>query len=238
MVFETWARAHELAAELEQETVSGELLLLALANGDGLAARALAKSGATPDTIRAALWLPDRDRTRPAAAPRADQGSAVVRARAEGLALGLGSSESAENLLLALLYDRMGSASRLLRRVAVDRRSVFQHLEAAGVPVPAQPPPADPAEKSDSVVLLIEDARFVAAELERVSTQEGGQAYFDDYGNARWAYFGELPEDATKGMFLAEPSLGLRSFITRALRSAGRPIPPDSAWNARNWTES
>jgi hypothetical protein len=228
-----WSQAHRKAAELGLDYVGTDLLLLGLTQGGGVAAEVLAELGATEESVSSVVARlltsapPSREPGRKEH-PRPTPAAEHARGRAEGIAIGLGVSEATVHTLLALAYDRHGVHASVLRILGVDRREIVRRLAARGIEVPADPPPPDPAPHTESVVLPDAQARLVAAELGRRST-ERPDWFFDAWGGGSWGY-GQMPDRPGDSRISAEPRIGLRPIVIDVLRSAGQPAPPEDAW--------
>jgi hypothetical protein len=231
---EPWAEAFEEATRRGLGYLGTDLLLLGLARTDGISGEVLTELGATPDAIEAVVdttAVPDPrasgEADRPPY-PKATPAAEHARGRAHGLAIGLGQSQRQVHLLLALAYDRHGVHAHVLRRLGVHRSALVARLAERGVVVPAEPPPPDPAPKSEAVVLPREQADVVLKVLIE-GFKERQELFIDQEGEGRWGY-GAVEGQPDETRIIAEPVVGLRAIVPDALRAAGFPEPPESAW--------
>jgi hypothetical protein len=232
MTLGAWAEAYQKAVEHERGYVGTDLILFGLTRSSGVAAEVLAELGANEESVSRAIapLLTAGKAAEPGRLenPRPTPAAEHARGRAEGIAIGLGVTGTAVHLLLALCYDRHGIHASVLRLLGVDRGEIVSRLAARGIAVPANPPPPDPAPHSESVVIPDAQARLVAAELARRST-ERPEFFVDAWGGASWGY-GGIPDRPGDARLSAEPRIGLRAIVVDVLRSAGYAAPPDDAW--------
>jgi hypothetical protein len=233
-VRDAWTEAAAIAMELGVGYVGTDMLLLGLTRTEGMAADLLAGAGATEDAV--AAIVDHTDRSLPAAEdadlahPRLTPAAQQAWGRAEGIGIALGISSGSIRLLLALAYDRYGVHGSVLRHVGADRAAIVAALADRGVPVPPLPPAPDRTPHSVSVTLPDEQARVVAAELARRSTEDVDY-WFDAWGGASWGYGGVegRPADAR---ISGEERIGLHELVPEILAESGYPRPPDDAWES------
>ncbi len=142
-----------------------------------------------------------------------------------GIALGV--ADGSIRLLLALTYDRDGIHSSLLRRVGIDRGVLVQALADSGVRVPPRPPPPDRTPHSVWVTLPDHQARVVAAELARRSTEDMDY-WFDSWGGASWGY-GGVEDRPGEARIYGEERIDLPTLVPEILAASGYPPPPDDS---------
>lgn len=217
---ELWLDALSLASERGQETLTTDILLVALARQSGIAGDVLRAVGASADVLLRAI-PPARGRPPSGEAGQARVGSSPAveqaRGRAEGLALGVGVPVDPTHVLLALAYDDAGMHASVLRRVGVDRGDIVERLRSRGLPVPASSPPPDMPVKSASISLALDEARLVIDEL--VARTTGGHPeLIGPTGRSRWSYGGD-PADAGRVRIHAEPDVPLASIAASVLGS-------------------
>jgi len=215
---ELWFDAWNLARERGQETLTTDILLVALARQSGVAGDVLRSVGASSDELLRAI-PPARPSSGAASHASVASSPAVeqARGRAEGLALGVGVPVDPTHVLLALAYDDAGMHAGVLRRVGVDRGDIVEHLRSRGVGVPASAPPLDMPVKSASIALSAEDARLVIDELVARTTR-GDPELIGPTGRSRWGYGGD-PADGGRVRIHAEPDVPLASIAANVLGS-------------------
>jgi len=219
---ELWLDARRLANARGQETLTTDILLVALARQSGPAGEVLRSLGASEETLLVAI---------PPARPRADaagaKGPATVgtspaveqaRGRAEGLGLGLGGDVDPTHVLLALAYDDAGTHASLLRLVGVDRGVIVDHLRNRGVRVPGALPRPELPVKSASISLAPDEARRVIDQLV-ARTTSGDPELIGPSGRSRWGY-GRDTADAERIRIYVEPDVPIASIAAGILGSA------------------
>ena len=217
---ELWLDAWSLASERGQETLTTDLLLVALARQPGIAGDVLRSVDASADVLLGAI-PPARGRPPSGAAAQAQLASSPAveqaRGRAEGLALGVGTPVHPTHVLLALAYDDGGMHASVLRRVGVDRGDIVERLRSRGIRVPDSAPLPDMPMKSASISLAPDEARLVIDALV-AGTTSGDPELIGPTGRSRWSYGGD-PDDAGRVRIHAEPDVPLASIVASVLGS-------------------
>jgi ATP-dependent Clp protease ATP-binding subunit ClpA len=215
-----WLDAWSLASERGQETLTTDILLVALARQSGIAGDVLRSAGASADVLlRAIPPASGREPTGAEAQSPVASSPAVeqARGRAEGLALGVGVPVDPTHVLLALAYDDAGMHASVLRGVGVDRGGIVERLRSRGVRVPASAPLPDMPVKSASISLAPDEARLVIDELV-ARTTSGDPELIGPTGRSRWSYGGD-PAHAGRVRIHAEPDVPLASITAGVLGS-------------------
>lgn len=133
--------ARELAKVFGRDAASDDILLLALTTWESPARDALANNGVTAETLRSVLHTGSSATTE--ALPYFSPGAMRARGWASGFAAAKGRpASSAEDLLLALLWDPMSNSSQVLWHSGIGREGIVSALADAGVEVPTSPIPA------------------------------------------------------------------------------------------------
>ena len=219
---ELWMDASTLARERGQETLTTDILLVALARQSGLAGDVLRSVGASADQLLRAI-PPARAQPPTHAEPSAPVASSPAveqaRGRAEGLALGVGVPPDPTHVLLALAYDDAGMHASVLRLIGVDRGDIVERLRSRGIGVPASAPPPDVPMKSASISLAPDEARLVIDELV-ARTTSGDPELIGPTGRSRWGY-GRDPADVMRVRIHAEPDVPLASIAATVLGRDG-----------------
>jgi hypothetical protein len=234
---DAWTEAFAIAKDLGVRYVGTDMLLMGLTRTDGAAADVLAAAGATQAAVAAIVTQTNcarADRAGPEAGPahpRPTPGAQQARGRAEGIGIALGIADESIRLLLALAYDRYGLHASLLHHLAVDRAALIQALADRGTPVPVMPPAPDRAAYSVWVTLPDEQARVVAAELTRRSTEDIDY-WFDSWGGASWGY-GCIDGRPGEARIYGEARIDLPTLVPEILAASGYPPPPDDSWETR-----
>ncbi|HEX5825368.1 MAG TPA: Clp protease N-terminal domain-containing protein [Candidatus Limnocylindrales bacterium] len=216
---ELWVDARSLASDHGQETLTTDILLIALARRPGVAGDVLRSLGASEEALLRAM-PPARAKPGAAGTSSAATSPAVeqARGRAEGLALGHGVPVDSTHVLLALAYDDVGMHASALRLIGVDRGAIVEGLRSRGVAVPPVAPPQDMPMKSASISLAPDEARLVIDELV-ARTTSGDRALIGAGGRSRWGYGGD-PADSRRVVIHAEPDVPLASIAASVLESA------------------
>lgn len=217
---ELWLDAWSLASERGQETLTTDILLVALSRQTGVAGDALRSLGVSEEALLRAI-PPARARSAAASPSTVATSPAVeqARGRAEGLALGLGGPVDPTRVLLALAYDDVGMHASVLRLLEVDRGAIVEHLRRRGVGVPAAAPRPDMLVKAASISLAPHEARLVIDELV-ARTTSGDPDLIGPSGRSRWGYGGDAT-DPGRVRIHAEPDVPLASIAARILGSTG-----------------
>jgi hypothetical protein len=237
MARDAWSEAAAFARELGVGYVGTDMLLLGLTRTDGVAAEVLAEAGVTEEAVAKLIRDINRAGEAPAteqelANPRPTPAAQHARGRAEGFGIALGIESASVRLLLALAYDRNGLHSSTLHHIGADRAAIVRALADRGILVPPTPPAPDRAPFSVSVILPDEQARVVARELAKRSTEDM-DFWFDAWGSGRWGYGGVegRPGDAR---ISGEEQINLPALVREILVANGYPPPPDDAWEPRD----
>lgn len=163
--------ASRAAADLGHRWIGSEHLLLAILCTESANSQALNACGLDYESVRDAISsLPGAYHRR---LPRGatTSGSMLIhqpeaqriRARAEGLAVGLGSTEvREEHVLLSLLWEQGSLALRLIDKLGATRKQIRAELERRGVRVPEVPMPKNPTWGSSFYVSREEFERLTA----------------------------------------------------------------------------
>ena len=216
---ELWLDAWSLASERGQETLTTDILLVALARQSGIAGDVLRSAGASPDLLLRAI-PPARRRPLGTAGQAPVASSPAVeqaRGRAEGLALSVRAPVDPTHVLLALAYDEAGLHASVLRRIGVDRGDIVERLRSRGISVPSSAPLPDMPVKSASISFAPDEARLVIDELV-ARTTSGDPELIGPTGRSRWSYGGD-PADAGRVRIHAEPDVPLASITASVLGS-------------------
>ena len=230
---DAWTEADAIAHELDVGYVGTDMVLLGLTRTEGMAAEVLSAAGATEAAIAPIVRSTNLSAKHDAEEAetghiRPTPAAEHARGRAEGIGIALGIEEPSVRLLLALAYDRYGLHSSVLRHVGASRAAIVEALAKRGVPIPPTPPAPDRVPLSVSVTLPDDQARVVAAELARRSTDD--MAYwFDAWGGASWGY-GGVEGRPTEGRIYGEERIDLPSLVSEILAAGGYPQPPAEAW--------
>lgn len=212
---ELWFDAWALAVERGQETLTTDLLLVALARQPGVAGEVLRSLGASEDALLHAIPPARAQSERRAAFIATSPAVEQARGRAEGLALAAGAPVDPTHVLLALAYDDAGLHASVLRLVGVDRGVIAERLGSAGVRVPPFAPPPDMPAKSGSISLGPDQARLVIDELVGRTTS-GDRDLISPTGRSRWGY-GRDPADPARVRIHADPDIPIADIAAGIL---------------------
>jgi ATP-dependent Clp protease ATP-binding subunit ClpA len=148
------ASAEYRAAEgLGHRRIGSEHLLLALVGSESTSGQALRACGLSHEAVRDAISrLSNGYHERMRRADISANGKQIepetqqIYARAEGLAVGFGSTDVRyEHVLLSLLYERTSIlATRLIEKQGVTGEQILEELRRRGIKVPEVPPPTRP----------------------------------------------------------------------------------------------
>jgi hypothetical protein len=212
---ELWLDAWALAAERGQETLTTDLLLVALARQPGVAGEVLRSLGASEDALLHAIPPARAQSGRPAAFIATSPAVEQARGRAEGLALGAGLPLDPTDVLVALAYDDSGMHASVLRFVGVDRGEIVERLRSLGVRTPPVAPPLDMPSKSVSFSLTEDEARLVIDELV-ARTTSGDRELIGSSGRSRWGY-GRDAADPGRVRIHVEPDIPIDDIVAGIL---------------------